>query len=156
FCASDRENLCDAAVFTGYLRDGGFADYAVADARFCVPIADDLDDVAAAPLLCAGAIGYRCLRMAGDAAALGMYGFGAAAQAAIRVARDEGRRVFAFTRRGDLDAQQFARELGAEWAGASDEPPPEPLDAAILFAPDGALVPAALRAVDKGGAVICG
>jgi propanol-preferring alcohol dehydrogenase len=156
FCASGRENLCDAAVFTGYLRDGGYAEYAVADARFCVPIPDDLDDVAAAPLLCAGAIGYRCLRMAGDAAALGMYGFGAAAHLAIQVARHEGRRVFAFTRPGDSDAQRFALELGAVWAGASDTAPPEPLDAAILFAPVGALVPAALRAVDKGGAVICG
>jgi propanol-preferring alcohol dehydrogenase len=156
FCASDRENLCDAAVFTGFARDGGFAEYAVADARFCVPIPHALDDVAAAPLLCAGAIGYRCLRMAGDAATLGLYGFGAAAHLAIQVARHEGRRVFAFTRRGDLDAQRFARELGAEWAGASDEEPPEPLEAAILFAPVGALVPAALRAVDKGGVVICG
>ncbi len=156
FCASDRENLCDAAVFTGYGRDGGYAEYAVADARFCVPIPDSLDDVAAAPLLCAGAIGYRCLRMAGDAATLGFYGFGAAAHLAIQVARHWGQRVFAFTRPGDLEAQQFARELGAEWAGPSDELPPEPLDAAILFAPVGALVPAALRAVDKGGAVICG
>jgi alcohol dehydrogenase, propanol-preferring len=156
FCTSDRENLCDAAVFTGYRRDGGFAEYAVADARFCVPIPDPLDDVAAAPLLCAGAIGYRCLRMAGDAAVLGFYGFGAAAHLAIQVARHERRRVFAFTRPGDLDAQRFARELGAEWAGPSDAAPPEPLDAAVLFAPVGALVPAALRAVDKGGAVICG
>src|SRR4030095_15271032 len=112
FCASGRENLCDAAVFTGYLRDGGFAEYAVADARFCAPIPGDLDDVAAAPLLCAGAIGYRCLRMAGDAAVLGLYGFGAAAHLAIQVARHEGRRVFAFTRPGDVDAQRFARELG--------------------------------------------
>jgi alcohol dehydrogenase, propanol-preferring len=156
FCASGRENLCDAAVFTGFGRDGGYAEYAVADARYCAPIPDALDDVAAAPLLCAGAIGYRCLRMAGDAATLGLYGFGAAAHLAIQVARFEGRRVFAFTRPGDLDAQRFARELGAEWAGPSDAAPPEPLDAAILFAPVGALVPAALRAVDKGGVVICG
>jgi len=156
FCASDRENLCDAAVFTGYRRDGGYAEYAVADARFCVPIPAAIDDVAAAPLLCAGAIGYRCLRMAGDAATLGLYGFGAAAHVAIQIALHERRRVFAFTRPGDLDAQRFARELGAEWAGPSDTAPPEPLDAAILFAPVGALVPAALRAVDKGGAVICG
>ncbi len=156
FCTSDRENLCDAAVFTGYRRDGGFAEYSVADARYCVPIPDPLDDVAAAPLLCAGAIGYRCLRMAGDAAVLGFYGFGAAAHLAIQVARHERRRVFAFTRPGDLDAQRFARELGAEWAGPSDTSPPEPLEAAILFAPVGALVPEALRAVDKGGAVICG
>jgi propanol-preferring alcohol dehydrogenase len=156
FCASERENLCDAAVFTGYQRDGGYAEYALADARFCVPIPDVLDDVSAAPLLCAGAIGYRCLRLAGDAATLGLYGFGAAAHLAIQVARHQGRRVFAFTRPGDLDAQRFARELGAEWAGASDVLPPVPLEAAILFAPVGALVPAALRAVDKGGAVICG
>ena len=120
------------------------------------PIPDALDDVAAAPLLCAGAIGFRCLRLAGDAATLGFYGFGAAAHLAIQVARHRGQRVFAFTRPGDLDAQRFARELGAEWAGPSDAAPPEPLDAAIVFAPVGALVPAALRAVDKGGAVICG
>ncbi|HKA15284.1 MAG TPA: zinc-dependent alcohol dehydrogenase family protein [Myxococcota bacterium] len=156
FCTSGRENLCDAAVFTGYRRDGGYAEYAVADARFCVPISDRIGDVAAAPLLCAGAIGYRCLRMAGDAAKLGLYGFGAAAHVAIQVALHERRRVFAFTRPGDLDAQRFARELGAEWAGPSDAAPPELLDAAILFAPVGALVPAALRALDKGGAVICG
>jgi propanol-preferring alcohol dehydrogenase len=156
FCTSDRENLCDAAVFTGCHRDGGFAEFAVADARFCFRLPPEVDDVAAAPLLCAGAIGYRCLRMAGDAAKLGFYGFGAAAHIAIQVARHERRRVFAFTRPGDLDAQHFARELGAEWAGPSDAAPPEPLDAAILFAPLGALVPAALRAVDKGGAVICG
>jgi propanol-preferring alcohol dehydrogenase len=156
FCTSERENLCDAALFTGYLRDGGYADHAIADARFCVPIPDALDDVAAAPLLCAGAIGYRCLRLAGDAATLGLYGFGAAAHLAIQVARHQGRRVFAFTRPGDDAAQRFARELGAEWAGPSDALPPTPLEAAILFAPVGALVPAALRAVDKGGAVICG
>jgi propanol-preferring alcohol dehydrogenase len=156
FCASDRENLCDAPLFTGCHRDGGFAEYAVADAAFCFRIPPELDDVAAAPLLCAGMIGYRCLRMAGDAATLGLYGFGAAAHLAIQVARHEGRRVFAFTRPGDADAQQFARELGAEWAGPSDAAPPAPLDAAILFAPVGALVPAALRAVDKGGTVVCG
>jgi alcohol dehydrogenase, propanol-preferring len=156
FCTSGRENLCDAALFTGFGRDGGYAEYAIADARFCVPIPDALGDVAAAPLLCAGAIGFRCLRLAGDAATLGLYGFGAAAHLAIQVARHRGQRVFAFTRPGDLDAQRFARELGAQWAGPSDTAPPEPLDAAILFAPVGALVPAALRAVDKGGAVICG
>ena len=156
FCTSDRENLCDQPVFTGCHRDGGFAEFAVADARFCLRLPPEVDDVAAAPLLCAGAIGYRCLRMAGDAAVLGFYGFGAAAHVAIQVARHERRRVFAFTRPGDLDAQRFARELGAEWAGSSDAAPPEPLDAAILFAPVGALVPAALRAVDKGGTVICG
>jgi alcohol dehydrogenase, propanol-preferring len=156
FCTSDRENLCDAPLFTGCHRDGGFAEYAVADARFCFALPPELDDVAAAPLLCAGMIGYRCLRMAGDAANLGFYGFGAAAHIAIQVARYEGRRVFAFTRPGDADAQRFARELGADWAGSSDAAPPEPLDAAIVFAPVGALVPAALRAVDKGGTVVCG
>jgi propanol-preferring alcohol dehydrogenase len=156
FCASERENLCEAAVFTGCQRDGGFAEYAVADARFCFALPHALDDVAAAPLLCAGLIGYRCLRLAGDVATLGLYGFGAAAHVAIQVARHERRRVFAFTRRGDADAQRFALELGAEWAGPSDTAPPEPLEAAILFAPVGELVPAALRAVDRGGTVICG
>jgi propanol-preferring alcohol dehydrogenase len=156
FCASDRENLCEAPLFTGCHRDGGFAEYAVADAAFCFRLPPELDDVAAAPLLCAGMIGYRCLRMAGAASTLGLYGFGAAAHVAIQVARHEGRRVFAFTRPGDADAQQFARDLGAEWAGPSDAAPPAPLDAAILFAPVGALVPAALRAVDKGGTVVCG
>jgi propanol-preferring alcohol dehydrogenase len=156
FCTSERENLCDAAVFTGYQRDGGFAEYAVADARFCAPIPDALGDVDAAPLLCAGAIGYRCLRLAGDAATLGLYGFGASAHLTIQVARHQGRRVFAFTRPGDRAAQEFARELGAEWAGGSDELPPVRLEAAILFAPVGALVPAALRATDKSGTVVCG
>jgi propanol-preferring alcohol dehydrogenase len=156
FCGSGRENLCDAAVFTGYHRDGGFAEYAVADARYCFPIPESLGDAEAAPLLCAGLIGYRCLRMAGEGARLGLYGFGAAAHIAIQVARHQGRRVFAFTRTGDDETQAAALGLGAEWAGASDELPPEPLDAAILFAPVGALVPAALRAVDKGGVVVCG
>jgi propanol-preferring alcohol dehydrogenase len=156
FCTSGRENLCDAARFTGYHRDGGFADFAVADADFCFRLPAELDDVAAAPLLCAGMIGYRSLRLAGDAERLGLYGFGAAAQLAIQVARHQRRRVFAFTRAGDAAAQQAARELGAEWAGASGEAPPEPLDAAIVFAPVGDLVPAALRAVDKGGRVVCG
>jgi len=156
FCAGGRENLCDEAVFTGYRRDGGFAEFAVADARFCAVIPPGLDDVSAAPLLCAGAIGYRCLRMAGDPATLGLYGFGAAAHLLTQVALHQSRRVFAFTRPGDDDAQRFARELGAEWAGPSDVLPPEPLAAAILFAPVGALVPAALRAVDKGGVVVCG
>jgi propanol-preferring alcohol dehydrogenase len=156
FCASGRENLCEAAEFTGCHRNGGFAEYAVADARFCFALPDGIGDVAAAPLLCAGLIGYRCLRLAGDVETLGLYGFGAAAHVAIQVARHAGRRVFAFTRRGDAEAQHFARELGAEWAGASDAPAPVPLDAAILFAPAGELVPAALRAVDRGGAVICG
>ncbi len=156
FCASGRENLCDASVFTGYQRDGGFAEYAVADTRFCLAIPPELDDVSAAPLLCAGAIGYRSLRMTGDAPTLGLYGFGAAAHLLTQVARHQGRRVFAFTRPGDDEAQRFALELGAEWAGPSDAAPPEPLAAAILFAPVGALVPAALRAVDKGGVVVCG
>jgi alcohol dehydrogenase, propanol-preferring len=156
FCVSERENLCESAVFTGFRRDGGFAEYALADARFCFPVPPELDDVAAAPLLCAGLIGYRCLRAAGEAARLGLYGFGAAAHLLTQVARFQRRRIFAFTRPGDLEAQRFARELGAEWVGGSDTAPPEPLDAAILFAPDGGLVPAALRAVDKGGVVVCG
>ena len=157
FCANDRENLCERAVFTGYQRDGGYAEYAVADARFCFPLPDALDDdVAAAPLLCAGLIGHRCLRAAGDAHRLGVYGFGAAAHIVAQVAAHEGRRVFAFTRPGDGAAQAFARECGAEWAGGSDAEAPEPLDAAILFAPVGALVPIALRAVDRGGVVVCG
>jgi alcohol dehydrogenase, propanol-preferring len=156
FCISGRENLCERTVFTGCQRDGGFAEYAVADARFCTAIPDSIGDVPAAPLLCAGLIGYRCLRAAGDARTLGLYGFGAAAHILIQVARHEGRRVFAFTRRGDSDAQRFALELGAEWAGPSDAPAPVPLDAAILFAPVGELVPAALSAVDRGGTVVCG
>jgi propanol-preferring alcohol dehydrogenase len=156
WCLRGAENLCDAARFTGYTRDGGYAELAVADARYCFALPDPIDDVAAAPLLCAGLIGYRCLRMAGDATRLGLYGFGAAAHLVAQVARFEGRRVFAFTRPGDVDAQRFARSCGAEWAGGSDETPPERLDAAILFAPVGALVPAALRAVDKGGVVVCG
>jgi propanol-preferring alcohol dehydrogenase len=155
FCRTGRENLCEAARFTGYQVDGGYAEYVVADARFCFPIPDSHSDVEAAPLLCAGLIGHRALRMAGDARRLGIYGFGAAAHIVAQVARHEGRRVFAFTRRGDAAAQDFARTLGAEWAGGSDEAPPEPLDAAILFAPVGALVPAALRAVDRGGVVVC-
>lgn len=155
FCRTGRENLCEAARFTGYQVDGGYAEYVVADARFCFPIPDSYSDMEAAPLLCAGLIGHRALRMAGDARRLGIYGFGAAAHIVAQVARHEGRRVFAFTRRGDAAAQDFARTLGAEWAGGSDEAPPEPLDAAILFAPVGALVPAALRAVDRGGVVVC-
>lgn len=156
YCRSGRENLCDRAVFTGYQRDGGYAELAVADAGFCFPLPDGLDDVAVAPLLCAGLIGHRCLRAAGDPQRLGLYGFGAAAHIVAQVARHEGRRVHAFTRPGDEAGQRFARELGAVWAGGSDELPPEPLDAALLFAPVGALVPAALRAVDKGGVVVCG
>jgi propanol-preferring alcohol dehydrogenase len=156
YCRSGRENLCDSARFTGYHLDGGLAEYMVADARFCFRIPPGYPDLQAAPLLCAGLIGYRSLRFTGDAERLGIYGFGAAAHIATQVARWQGRRVFAFTRRGDDAAQAFARELGAEWAGASDESPPEPLDAAILFAPAGELVPAALRAVAKGGVVVCG
>jgi propanol-preferring alcohol dehydrogenase len=155
YCATGRENLCDRARFTGYQIDGGFAEYTVADERFCFPIPDGPSDVATAPLLCAGLIGYRSLMAAGDAERVGLYGFGAAAHIVAQVARYQGRRVYAFTRDGDTDAQRFARDLGAEWAGASDEPSPEPLDAAILFAPVGALVPAALRAVVKGGTVVC-
>lgn len=155
FCRSGRENLCDRARFTGYHRDGGYATLTVADERFCFPIPQGYGDAEAAPLLCAGLIGYRALVAAGDAARLGIYGFGAAAHIVAQVARHQGRRVFAFTRPGDVVAQAFARELGAEWAGGSDEPAPEPLDAAILFAPVGALVPAALGAVVKGGVVVC-
>lgn len=156
FCREGRENLCPAARFTGYTVDGGYAEYAVADARYCFPLADGLDDVAAAPLLCAGLIGYRALRRAGAARALGIYGFGAAAHLVTQVARHQGREVYAFTRPGDEAAQQFARSLGAVWAGGSDQPPPRPLDAALIFAPVGALVPAALRAVRPGGTVVCG
>jgi propanol-preferring alcohol dehydrogenase len=155
YCTSGRENLCDRARFTGYQLDGGYAEYTAADARYCFPIAPGVPDVSAAPFLCAGLIGYRSLRAAGDAARLGLYGFGASAHIVAQVARFEGRRVFAFTRSGDADAQEFARHLGAEWAGDSSTAPPEPLDAAILFAPVGALVPAALRAVVKGGTVVC-
>jgi propanol-preferring alcohol dehydrogenase len=155
YCRSGRENLCDRARFTGYHRDGGYAEFTVADARFCFPLPSRYDDVHAAPLLCAGLIGHRALRAAGDARRLGLYGFGAAAHLVAQVARHEGRRVFAFTREGDHESQEFARTLGAEWAGASTEAPPEPLDAAIIFAPVGALVPTALRAVVKGGIVVC-
>jgi len=155
FCRRGRENLCDLARLTGYQLDGGYAEYAVADERFCFPIPKDYDDSAAAPLLCAGLIGYRALRAAGDGERLGIYGFGAAAHIVAQVARHEGRRVFAFTRDGDTEAQAFARTLGAVWSGASDEAPPEPLEAAIIFAPVGALVPTALRAVTKGGTVVC-
>ncbi|GMU05172.1 zinc-dependent alcohol dehydrogenase family protein [Corallococcus caeni] len=156
FCRSGRENLCDTARFTGYDLDGGFAEYTVADARFCFPLPPSYRDLEAAPLMCAGLIGYRSLRMAGEGDRLGLYGFGAAAHILVQVARHQGRRVYAFTREGDAKGQAFARELGAVWAGGSDTVPPEPLDAAILFAPVGALVPAALRAVDKGGVVVCG
>ena len=155
YCRSDRENLCERALFTGYLLDGGYAEYAVADERFCLELPESYGDVEAAPLLCAGLIGYRALRLAGDAERLGLYGFGSSAHLIAQVARWQGRRVFAFTRAGDEEAQAFARELGAEWAGASEEPPPEELDAAILFAPVGALVPAALRVLAPGGTVVC-
>ena len=155
YCRSGRENLCDRARFTGYRLDGGYAELAVADERFCFPIPQGYDDGEAAPLLCAGLIGYRALVAAGDAERLGIYGFGAAAHIVAQVARHQGRRVFAFTRASDEAAQRFAKELGAEWAGPSDQPAPEPLDAALLFAPVGALVPAALRAVVKGGVVVC-
>jgi propanol-preferring alcohol dehydrogenase len=155
YCRSDRENLCDHARFTGYDRDGGYAELAVADERFCFPLPEGYPDLQAAPLLCAGLIGYRALRLAGDAERLGIYGFGAAAHIICQVARHEGRRVFAFTRAGDTDTQAFALELGAEWAGDALGPPPEELDAALIFAPAGELVPAALRAMAKGGNVVC-
>lgn len=154
-CRAGRENLCERARFTGCDIDGGFAEYAVADERFCLPV-PDLPAEHAAPLLCAGLIGYRALRMCGDARRLGLYGFGAAAHILAQVARRQGREVYAFTRPGDDAAQALARELGAVWAGASDERAPEPLDAAIIFAPDGALVPIALEAVVAGGTVVCG
>jgi propanol-preferring alcohol dehydrogenase len=156
FCRSGRENLCDRARFTGYDRDGGFAQLAVADERFCFALPDGYPDLQAAPLLCAGLIGYRTLRLAGDAERIGLYGFGAAAHIVCQVARHQGRRVFAFTRADDRDAQAFAIELGAEWAGDALGPAPEELDAALIFAPAGELVPAALRAVAKGGSVVCG
>ncbi|MDC7788658.1 zinc-dependent alcohol dehydrogenase family protein [Rhodoplanes sp. TEM] len=155
YCRDGRENLCDAPRFTGYTRDGGYATHAVADHRFCFPLPDGMDDAAIAPLLCAGLIGWRSYRMAGEGRVLGLYGFGAAAHILTQVAVQQGRRVLAFTRRGDDASQAFARSLGAAWAGAADEAPPEPLDAAIIFAPVGALVPAALAAVRKGGRVVC-
>jgi propanol-preferring alcohol dehydrogenase len=155
FCLSGQENLCDRARFTGYDVDGGYAEQAVADARFCFPIPDGYPDLQAAPLLCAGLIGFRALRLTGQARRLGFYGFGSAAHILTQVARAEGREVFAFTRPGDAESQAFARELGAVWAGATTDPLPEPLDAAILFAPAGELVPLALGAVRKGGVVVC-
>jgi propanol-preferring alcohol dehydrogenase len=155
YCTSGRENLCDDARFTGYHRDGGYAEEAIADARYCFALPDGYTDAEAAPLLCAGLIGYRSLVKAGDARVLGIYGFGAAAHIVCQVAVWQGRTVFAFTRPGDASAQTFARRLGAAWAGDSGASPPEPLDAAILFAPVGALVPAALRATRKGGTVVC-
>ena len=155
FCRSGRENLCARARFTGRHADGGFAERAAADARFCLPLPSAYSDAEVAPLLCAGLIGARALRMAGDAARIGLYGFGAAAHIVAQVALHEGRRVFAFTRAGDETSQAFARELGCEWAGDAAEPGPEPLDAAIIFAPAGELVPAALRALERGGVVVC-
>jgi propanol-preferring alcohol dehydrogenase len=155
YCRDGRENLCDHPGFTGYTRDGGFATAVLAEARHTLPLPDTGDDVALAPLLCAGLIGWRALAMAGPGAALGLYGFGASAHIVAQVARWQGRRVFAFTRPGDGPAQAFARSLGAAWAGGSDQAPPEPLDAAIIFAAVGALVPLALRAVRKGGRVVC-
>jgi propanol-preferring alcohol dehydrogenase len=156
YCRSGRENLCDNARFTGYDRDGGYAELVVVDERFCFPLPDGYPDLQAAPLLCAGLIGYRTLGMAGDADRLGIYGFGAAAHIVCQVAVHQGRRVFAFTRADDSATQAFALELGAEWAGDALGPPPEELDAALIFAPAGELVPAALRAVGKGGVVVCG
>jgi propanol-preferring alcohol dehydrogenase len=155
YCRSGQENLCDQAQFTGYHLDGGYAEEAVADERFCFAIPEGYPDAQAAPLLCAGLIGYRALNLAGDAAQIGLYGFGASAHIVAQIARSQGRRVFAFTRAGDDAAQSLARQLGAAWTGDSAGPPPEELDAAIIFAPAGELVPAALRAVRKGGSVIC-
>jgi len=155
YCRSGRENLCDAARFTGYQLDGGYAELASVDERYCFPLPDDAEALHLAPLLCAGLIGYRALRLAGDGERLGLYGFGSSAHIVAQVARHQGRRVFAFTRPGDGEGQAFAREIGAEWAGGSDEAPPDELDAAILFAPVGALVPAALRVTAKGGVVVC-
>ena len=156
FCKSNRENLCENARFTGYTIDGGYAEYTVADERFCFPIPQSYTDAEAAPLLCAGLIGFRSLKMTGKANRLGIYGFGAAAHIITQVARFQGRRIYAFTRPGDARGQEFARKLGATWVGDSDNIPPEKLDAAIIFAPAGELVPQALRALDKGGVVVCG
>lgn len=156
YCRTGRENLCERARFTGYTLDGGYAEYTVADQRFCFRIPDAYSDAEAAPLLCAGLIGYRSLTKAGEAKRLGIYGFGAAAHIITQVARFQGRKIYAFTRRGDAAGQEFARAVGAEWAGDSETLPPEPLDAAIIFAPAGPLVPLALRAVGKGGTVVCG
>lgn len=155
FCRAGRENLCEQARFTGYQIPGGYAEYTVADARYCFPLPDSAAPESLAPLLCAGLIGYRALRMAGDARRLGVYGFGAAAHLITQVARHQGREVYALTRPGDTESQAFARSLGAVWAGGSDEVPPRPLDAALIFAPAGGLVPAALRHVDLGGCVVC-
>lgn len=155
YCREGRENLCDHAAFTGYQLDGGYAEYTLADSRYCIPLPDGYSDVQAAPLLCAGLIGYRALRMAGDGTRVGLYGFGAAAHIIAQIARHQGREVYAFTRSGDDQGQAFARRLGAVWAGSSEERPPVELHAAIIFAPVGGLVPAALKAVAKGGVVVC-
>lgn len=155
YCKRSQENLCEAALFTGYTRDGGFAEYTVADARYVFPIDPVADPASAAPLMCAGLIGYRAYRMAGNARKLGLYGFGAAAHILAQIAVSQGCRVYAFTQPGDTEGQAFARQLGCVWAGGSDETPPEMLDAAILFAPVGALVPASLAHIDKGGVVVC-
>lgn len=155
YCLLQRENLCDHPLFTGFTRDGGFATAAIADARFAFPLGEAGSDVAIAPLLCAGLIGWRSLVIAGDAKKIGLYGFGAAAHILAQVAHWQGRSVYAFTRVGDVDTQTFAKSLGAVWAGSSEEMPPEPLDAALIFAPIGALVPVALKAVRKGGRVVC-
>lgn len=155
FCASDRENLCDAARFTGYQIHGGYAEYAVADARYCFPLEDAGDAAQLAPLLCAGLIGYRALRLAGNAHRVGIYGFGAAAHIIAQVLKFQGREFYAFTRPGDHESQEFARRLGAAWAGGSEQEPPLRLDAALIFAPAGALVPAALQQLEKGGCVVC-
>jgi alcohol dehydrogenase, propanol-preferring len=155
YCLSGRENLCESARFTGYDLDGGYAERVVADERYCLPLPEEYDDLQVAPLLCAGLIGYRSLRLAGDPERLGLYGFGSSAHIVVQVARHEGRRVFGFVRPGDEEAEEFALELGCEWAGPSDEPGPGELDAAIIFAPAGELVPAALRALARGGVVVC-
>lgn len=156
FCQTGRENLCERARFTGYTLDGGYAEYTAADERFCFPIPPVFNDAEAAPLLCAGLVGYRSLVKAGNAKRVGIFGFGGAAHLVTQVARAQGREVYAFTRRGDVEGQSFAKSLGAVWAGDSETPPPQPLDAAIIFAPVGALVPLALKAVAKGGTVVCG
>jgi propanol-preferring alcohol dehydrogenase len=156
FCLNDKENLCDQAKFTGYTLDGGYAEYTVADQRFCFPIPDSYSDAHAAPLMCAGLIGYRSLVKAGNAKRLGIYGFGAAAHIVTQVAKYQRREIYAFTRSGDQQAQEFALNLGALWAGGSNQLPPEKLDAAIIFAPVGSLIPQALKTVGKGGVVICG
>lgn len=155
YCRSGRENLCDKPIFTGFTRDGGFASHCLADSRFCLSIPATFDDLEAAPLLCAGLIGYRSLKAAGDASPLGLYGFGAAAHIIAQVALWQGRKVFAFTRPEDVGGQAFARSLGCTWAGGSDQPPPESMESAIIFAPIGALIPQALRNLRKGGRVVC-